>query len=310
MTFLALVAALLLEQARALSPSNPVYVQLHRLFELIERSLDAGSYRQGILAWVAATLPLVLVVAAIALWLQRAMPLLALLFDVTVLYLTMGFRQFSHAYGEVHDALRAGNMERARAALARWRGKPVEELTANEVARLAIERGVVCAHRHVFGVIAWFAVFGAAGAVLYRIAALLHDRWGARAESTIDRFGRFSREVFEWCDWIPARLTAIAFAVTGDFEDALYCWRTQAAAWPERSEGVVLAAGAGALGVRLGSVIGTAAVLDVRPEVGTGEEADAELMTSAVGLIWRALVLWLFVILLVTVASWFGSAGG
>jgi cobalamin biosynthesis protein CobD/CbiB len=98
--------------------------------------------------------------------------------------------------------------------------------------------------------------------------------------------------------------------VAGDFEDALYCWRMQANAWPRRSEGIVLAAGAGAIGVRLGSVIGTSAPLEIRPELGTGEEADAELMTSAVGLIWRALVLWLFVIALVTVASWFGSAGG
>ncbi|MPZ42593.1 MAG: CobD/CbiB family protein [Betaproteobacteria bacterium] len=323
MTFLALAAALLLEQARALSPTHPVYTQFHRFLLFIERRLDAGSYRQGILAWALATLPVVLVVAAIALWLHRTVPLLGLLFDIGVLYLTMGFRVFSRSYRETHDALRAGDLLQARASIGRWRGGPTEELSANEVARLAIERGLACAHRHVFGVIAWFAVFGAAGAVFYRLAALVRDRWGARSDTELDRFGRFSREVFHWCNWIPARFTAIAFAVTGDFEDALYCWRTQANAWPERSEGIVLAAGAGAIGVRLGSVVGTPAPLEgrpaplegrpapleVRPELGTGEDADAELMTSAVGLIWRALVLWLVVIALVTVASWFGSAG-
>lgn len=310
MTFLALAAALLLEQARALSSTHPVYIQFHRLLLLIERSLDAGSYRQGILAWTLATVPIVLVVAAIALWLHRTVPLLGLLFDIAVLYFTMGFRAFSRSYRETHDALRAGDLIQARASIGRWRGSPTEELTTHEVARLAIERGLACAHRHVFGVIAWFAIFGAAGAVLYRLAALIHDYWGCRPDSEVDRFGRFSEEVFYWCDWIPARLTAIAFAVAGDFEDALYCWRMQANAWPRRSEGIVLAAGAGAIGVRLGSVIGTSAPLEIRPELGTGEEADAELMTSAVGLIWRALVLWLFVIALVTVASWFGSAGG
>jgi cobalamin biosynthesis protein CobD/CbiB len=309
-TFLALAAALLLEQARALSPTHPLYTRYHRFLLFVERSLDAGSYRQGILAWVLATLPIVLVVAAIALWLHRTLPVVGLLFDVGVLYLTMGFRVFSHSYRETHDALRAGDLPRAKASIARWHGTASEELTANEIARLAIERGLVCAHRHVFAVIVWFAVFGPAGAVFYRLVALVRDHWGSRTQTEVDRFGRFSREAFYWCDWIPARLTAIAFAVTGDFEDALYCWRTQAHAWQERSEGIVLAAGAGAIGVRIGAVIGASAPLAVRPELGTGEEADAELMTSAVGLIWRALVLWLFVILLLTVASWFGSAGG
>jgi cobalamin biosynthesis protein CobD/CbiB len=323
-TFLALAAALLLEQARALSPTHPVYVQFHRFLLFIERSLDAGSYRQGILAWALATLPIALIVAAIALWLHRTVPMIGLLFDIGMLYVTMGFRVFSRSYRETHDALRAGDLDQARASISRWCGGPTEDLSANEIARLAIERGLVCAHRYVFGVIVWFAVFGAAGAVFYRLAALARDHWGARNDTQLDRFGRFSREIFHWCDWIPARLTAIAFAVTGDFEDALYCWRMQANAWPERSDGIVLAAGAGAIGVRLGSVVGSTeplagrpaplagrpAPFAVRPELGTGEEADAELMTSAVGLIWRALVLWLVVIALVTVASWVGSAGG
>ena len=72
----------------------------------------------------------------------------------------------------------------------------------------------------------------------------------------------------------------------------------------------MLAAAGGAIGVRLGSVVGSSAALELRPELGTGEEADSELMTAAVGLIWRALVLWLFVIALVTLAGWFGSAAG
>ena len=311
MTFLALVAALLLEQARALSPANPAHVHYHRFVTLVERSLDAGSYRQGIAAWLVATLPVVLVVWIVSRALYDVAALLGLAFDVAVLYLTMGFRQFSHDYGEVHEALRAGDGARARAAIGRWHPLAADtELGGSDIARLAIEHGLVRAHRHVFGVLAWFAVFGAAGAIFYRVAAILRERWGSRADTDGDRFGTFSREAFAVVDWVPARLTALAFAVAGDFEDALYCWRTQAAQWHEPSEGIVLAAGAGAIGVRLGSAIGRSGTVEMRPDLGTGEEPDAELMTSAVGLVWRALVLWLFVILLVTLASWFGSAAG
>jgi adenosylcobinamide-phosphate synthase len=44
----------------------------------------------------------------------------------------------------------------------------------------------------------------------------------------------------------------------------------------------------------------------LRPELGVGDEADAELMASTTGLVWRAVALWLFVILLITVANWLG----
>jgi len=44
-----------------------------------------------------------------------------------------------------------------------------------------------------------------------------------------------------------------------------------------------------------------------RPELGLGEEADVNTMTSAVGLIWRALVIWMLIIGLATVARWVGS---
>lgn len=306
MTFLALIAALLIEQARALSASNPAYRTFRNYARFVDRSLNGGTYQQGVLAWLFVVVPLAGSVMVVSMYLMRASPFAALLFNIGVVYLTMGFRQFSHAYSDTLDALRAGDVERARANVARWTGRSAEGLAPSELARLAIERGLFSAHRHVFGVMVWFALFGAGGAVFYRVAAMLRDQWGMRPDDDGSRFGGFSAVVFEWCDWIPARLTAVSFAVVGDFEDALYCWRTQAQSWPDRSEGIVLASGAGAIGVRLGSTLGSTEQVHLRSEIGTGEEADAELMTSSIGLVWRALVLWLFVILVVSAASWLG----
>jgi len=107
-------------------------------------------------------------------------------------------------------------------------------------------------------------------------------------------------------DWVPARITATAFAIVGDFEDAIYCWRTQAARWPDQLLGVVLAAGAGALGVRLGMPVLRGATLEDRPDLGLGEDADTPSLDSVVGLIWRALVLWLAALLALSVARAFG----
>jgi cobalamin biosynthesis protein CobD/CbiB len=93
--------------------------------------------------------------------------------------------------------------------------------------------------------------------------------------------------------------------VVGDFEDAVYCWRTQAGAWPDPNLGIVMAAGAGALGVKLGMPLNEVDGLAPRPELGLGAAADAPTLDSAVGLVWRALVLWVFVLIVISLARIF-----
>ena len=98
--------------------------------------------------------------------------------------------------------------------------------------------------------------------------------------------------------WSLVSACAFAFAVVGNFEDALYCWRSQSGAWLRPEEGVVLASGAGALGVRLGEPIPVGPDLSPRPPLGTGESAREDALASLEGLLWRALILWLIVYLL------------
>jgi len=90
-------------------------------------------------------------------------------------------------------------------------------------------------------------------------------------------------------------VSAFFFAVVGNFEDALFCWRSQAAAWLQPEEGIVLASGAGALGVRLGDPIAAAGATIPRPALGTGDPAGEEVLPSLEGMLWRAMTLWLIV---------------
>jgi adenosylcobinamide-phosphate synthase len=145
---------------------------------------------------------------------------------------------------------------------------------------------------------------GPGGAVLYRLSGVVARQWERRAGDEDSGFAAAARDLFQWLDWVPARLTALSFAVVGDFEDALYAWRAQAASWIDRGVGVILASGAGALGVRLGDSLHADGRLVYRPELGLGDVADQEHLNSAVGLIWRSVVLWVLVMTLVTVANW------
>ncbi|MDH4324738.1 MAG: cobalamin biosynthesis protein, partial [Betaproteobacteria bacterium] len=162
-----------------------------------------------------------------------------------------------------------------------------------------IEEALVASHRHVFGVLFWFVLLpGPSGAILYRLTVYLRQRWRG-----LGAFGEFAERACRALEWPAVRLTAASFAVVGDFEDTVYCWRTQAPAWPDPDAGVILAAGAGALGVRLGMPLTAIEGVEVRPEMGVGETADAPFLDGVVGLVWRALVVWVFLLMLLALAS-------
>ena len=317
MNFLAILVALALEQWQAFrwrAAFERVFVRYTRG---IERRLNGGAPHHGMLGAALALAPPVLFAAAVFWALAALHPLLGFAWNVAVLYLLMGFRRFSHAYTTVATALAAGDIDAARRGLAAWRGGATAELSSHEIAKLSIERGLLDSYRQVFATLFWFAVLpGPAGAVLYRAAALLADQWHAQARgedttpiaSALDVFGAPARRLLWLLDWVPARLTALSFAVVGDFEDAVFCWRTQASNWATEDGGViagiVLASGAGALGVTLGGPLpGVGGEPAYRPELGLGEEALPEMLPSGVGLIWRALLLWLLLILLLTLAN-------
>lgn len=308
MTILSLIAALVLEQMRPLAERKYVGIPLSRYARFFEGKFNDGEARHGTVAWLLAVLPPVVACAAIYFALLQLNPILGFLWNVAILYLTVGFRQFSHFYTDIHLALRMGEIDRARALLGEWRGRSADGLNATEIARLAIEEAIVASHRHVFAAIVWFVLLpGPSGALLYRMAYHFGQHWGARQDPEFGAFGRFAARALAVIDWLPLRVTATAFAIVGDFEDAVYCWRTQASRWPDPPSGILLASGAGALGVRLGMPIVESGELTDRPEIGLGEEADADFMQSGIGLVWRTLVLCLLLLTLLGIASWVGG---
>jgi adenosylcobinamide-phosphate synthase len=209
-----------------------------------------------------------------------------------------------HYFTDIHWALKSGDLDRARVILGEWRGASCEQLNAEEVTRLSIEEALAASYHHVFAVVFWFVLLpGPIGPILYRMSWFLYRRWAERADTELAAFGSFAGQVFRLLDWLPARLTGIVFAIVGDFEDAAYCWRTQAAKWPDPALGVVLASGAGAMGVRLGMPFLSELSAVDRPELGLGEDADVGFLDSTIGLVWRALVVILFILLLLAIAG-------
>lgn len=241
-------------------------------------------------------------------------PVLAFFLNVIIVYLFFGFRQFSHSFTAVHIAIQNHDLPAARAALAAWYGSELDtsELSEVEVISLALEKAIIGAHRHVLGVLFWFLVpIGPAGVVLYRFADTASQRWTQMGDFHLSQA---ARHFFYILDWIPSRITAVVFAIVGNFEGAMYAWRYLTQKWSDSLSAVILAAGSGALGVRLGEPLsepdsdealrmaeaGESVVYEV------GLEPSERTMRSAIGLVWRTIVFWMALLAMLTIALWLG----
>lgn len=317
MTLFSILCVLLLEQFRPLRKDNPIYGWIKSFAARIERSFNAGRAEHGRLGWLVMVSALVVPTLLVYWLLALAGPLAQLLWTIVIVYLTLGFRHYSHYFTAIQVALNDGELPEARRLLAEWTQLDTADLDAKEVARIAVERALVTTHRNVFGVFFWLLMpFGPAGAVLYRVAEYVARAWSEPEHLKGEPFGGFAQQAFYVIDWVPARLTAIAFAIVGNFEDAVYAWRNFARRWSDESVGIILSAGGGAMGVRLGTPAEYApdmptvdvTALESHPdiEILPGEEPSQRALQSTVGLIWRALLLWILLLLIVSVANWLG----
>jgi len=319
MTFFSILCALLIEQLKPLRADNQVYGGIKTLAMRIEGWFNAGEPKNGRMGWILMMLVLVVPVA-IVYWVLEYFHLtfLAFAWNVAIVYLTLGFRHYSHYFTSIQLALNQGDEATARVLLAEWARIDTVGMDAQEIARIAVEKSLITTHRSVFGVFFWFLMPGGpACAVLYRVSEYLARAWNEPEHMRNEAFGQFAAKAFYWIDWMPVRLTAIAFAVVGNFEDAIYAWRNFANRWADESRGIILAAGGGAMGVRLGTPYENAPQLlpadaamvdlgDAESDVLPGEEPNLRALQSTVGLVWRALILWMILLLLLSSVVWLG----
>ncbi|ALN87478.1 cobalamin biosynthesis protein CobD [Lysobacter capsici] len=220
------------------------------------------------------------------------------------MYLAIGLRSLDEHAAPVAAALQAGDLAGARAAVGRIVSRDVDALDGERVAAAATESVLENGSDAVFAALFWFAVLGPAGAVLYRLANTLDAMWGYRTPR-YERFGWAAARIDDALNLIPARLTALTYAALGDTASAWRCWRTQARHWDSPNAGPVMAAGAGALRVRLGGSAPYHGVWEPRPLLGEGDAPSADSIRRALGLVKRGVAVWVGLFVL---AAWTGWA--
>lgn len=283
------LAALIWSHFHPYKPVQPEHLARQWHAWLLE-SFNAGQRRQGVLAWCAGVLLPALGFGFLASLLGQALVGLGWAFEVLVLYFILGFREASFHAASVSRALLDADLDRARASLRIWRPAALLGDDGESISRVTIEESLKAALSTLLGVLFWYFLLGVAGAVAYRLALICRDLWQGETE-----FASFATRACHVLDWLPARMAAFSFAIVGNFQDALESWRGQAHAWGEENQGVLLAAGAGALGVRLGGTLNVSGSELSRPALGLEEATGPDSINGAVALAWRAAMLWLAV---------------
>lgn len=148
-----------------------------------------------------------------------------LLFAVLVLFFCLGPRDLAAEVEEYCQALADSDADEAERVLTDL--CEVEHSGAKDV--VAVEEAIfVQATHRFFGVVFWFIVLGPVGAWLFRLSDLLRRRAttiGVGDPERVTPALPAIEAVNGVLVWLPARLAVLGYALSGNFDEAVNCWR-------------------------------------------------------------------------------------
>jgi adenosylcobinamide-phosphate synthase len=273
-----------------------------------EFNRERRKYLSGALAWVMAVVPLVLLAVSLLHLGDNAHLMIGAALHAILLYFSLGLRSLHDHALPIQQALDCNDLSGAREHTARIVSRDTEQASPSELAKAGVESLLENGNDAVFGTLFWFVIAGGPGALLFRLANTLDAMWGYRSSRFLE-FGWAAARIDDVLNWIPARLTALSYALLGDTKQAWRCWRTQAPQWSSPNAGPVMASGAGALGVVLGGAACYDGVIENRPPLGAGGEAAATDIGRAWRLVAGATAMWIGVIAIAAAIGWFIERG-
>lgn len=246
----------------------------------------------GVLAWLIAISPWLIIV--FPLWQYDVLrPFISAL----VLYLALGMQSLDEHASRIQQALQAGDLALARQRTGDIVSRDTAAMQPEDVARAGVESVLENGNDAVFAALFWFAVAGAPGVLLYRLSNTLDAMWGYRTPRFL-YFGWAAARIDDVLNYIPARLTALTYALLGHTRLALRCWQQQASAWDSPNAGPVMASGAGSLNVKLGGAASYHGSTEIRPVLGTEQAPQATDIARALTLVRHGAWLWAALLLL------------
>jgi AmpE protein len=304
MTLIALLIGLIIERLAT-------QIFHWRRMRWLDRIIDKGFSLSARVANWPALIPVVLLIIALVLpvaavtvaLVDRLFGFPHLILAVVVLFFSLGPNDIGEDVNDYCSALEDGDDER----IDQTARTLVENVVPDDpLERIRCVEEAVCiqANNRLFAVIFWFVLLGPLGplgAWAYRVTDLVRRRavfQAGREESDATQIPPLrdaAVSLHGWLAWIPARLTAIGYAVAGHFDAALAAWRAgsgePAGTTSENSERLLARVGVAALAL----------------EAGEDEDLTARGVrgaTAAKQLVFRLLIIWAVIIAAMTLYGW------
>lgn len=261
--------------------------QLEKRLNPAHRQPLPSQYFSGVIGVILLVLPPIIgtvLLMQLSVW-------LALALHVYLLYFSIGHRSLRQHGLAVYEALKANQFQQAQLATSYMVSRDVEAI---EPIGATIESVLENGNDSVFGALFWFFIAGGPGALAYRLVNTLDAMWGYRTPRFF-YYGWAAARLDDVLNYIPARLTALTYTLLGHTKLAWQAWRTQAPLWDSPNAGPVMAAGAGALNVKLGGQARYHGEWHDRPRLGTDMPPTSEDIPGALRLVRNGMISWLVV---------------
>lgn len=195
--------------------------------------------------------PVLLLFAFVSLFDGSLYWLVLLLVSIPILFLCLGPKPLEHSFAAYFESMQRNDLEAAFLHLGQVQqdGENEDIPENDELVRAATRTILIESQKRYFGVIAWFIFLGPLGALFYRLAHLYRDYCGTQE---FDEHLPLMNRLVHWIEWLPARLTSLAFLLTGDFVNGFYRIKDYLSDADANNNQLISETGIAALGLEMG----------------------------------------------------------
>lgn len=277
-----------------------------RLASVVEQCLNRRNQWQrpsqrliGLLGLLILILPWLFILLA-----SRESTFVKFLTDTLLLSFALGHKSLHQHAEAVINALSDNHPEQAKMAASYMVSR---DSAAIEPVPATIESVLENGNDGVFGALFWFMLTGGIGALAFRLINTMDAMWGYKSERYY-YFGWAAARLDDVVSYLPARLTALTYALLGNTQTAWQSWQQQAPMWDSPNAGPVMASGAGAMQVTLGGPACYQGEWHQRPTLGKGRKPKQMDIACALTLVRHGVWLWLVLFFIFSVGMAYSNA--
>lgn len=215
MRFIAILICILLKRCFYIAPTKRCYSWFDKYVQLLHKYLSRTFIWQSWKGIICILIPVLIVVCLLQYLITNWLfGLIHLIYASAMLFYSLGPRILHQQIQQYHIELEDGNV-----AVAEQLAKLILEDNVPEntsaTNRAIIETILVKSNQELFAVLFWFAIMGPIGAIVYRFIVMIKDL--STEDEQYQNLILYSEKIQNVLDWLPARLTALSYALLGDF---------------------------------------------------------------------------------------------